>query len=229
MSDLELGVVGAGPQALALLSYLAEYRPETLQRTVVFDTEDWLARWHRQFAACRIAMLRSAIVHHPHPHPYALMDYAHRHGRSAEFSGPIGRPGTELFADFCDDLLDSLQLRGLRLSARAGSGPLRWIRGRDQDDGGHVDRRPGEAERDGSDRGGACCRDRRLVHSRAERVISPVCWGWPQRLQPEDRVMLPQLNKPAFSWSRPSSSMRASARHSSPPTRARRCAVRSGS
>ncbi|MAT61698.1 MAG: hypothetical protein CMH41_08685 [Micrococcales bacterium] len=119
MGDLELAVVGAGPQALTLLTYLAEHGPrELLERTRVFDTSDWLTTWHHQFASYEIPMLRSAWVHHPHPDPYGLIRFGRQEGRDDEFFGRIGRPSTRLFADYCDKLLDGYGLRELRTSAQ---------------------------------------------------------------------------------------------------------------
>ncbi|MCB9411295.1 MAG: SidA/IucD/PvdA family monooxygenase [Actinobacteria bacterium] len=110
--------MGAGPQALTLLSYIAEHQPGLLSRTVVFDPDDWLARWHRQFATYRIPMLRSGCVHHPHPDPYALIRFARERGRSEEFRGSIGRPDTRLFADFCGHLIGEYGLGALRVAER---------------------------------------------------------------------------------------------------------------
>jgi lysine/ornithine N-monooxygenase len=127
MPDIELLVVGAGPQALTLLTYLARHAPEVLERTKVVDSRPWLARWDEQFAAMDIPMLRSACVHHPEPEPYALIDFARTAGRSEEFHGRLGRPGTALFGDFCTHLvshhsLNRCLLPGLvvRLAPRGG-------------------------------------------------------------------------------------------------------------
>lgn len=113
-----LAVVGAGPQSLTLLAYLATYRPDLLETTVVIDPDDWLAAWHRQFARFRIPMLRSACVHHPHPHPYGLIRHARATDRSAELHGSIGRPSTALFADYCDRIVDEHALAGRRIGSR---------------------------------------------------------------------------------------------------------------
>jgi hypothetical protein len=118
-ADVDLAVVGAGPQSLTLLAYLSRYRPDLLERTVVLDPEPWLARWDRQFAAYAIPQLRSACVHHPHPSPYGLIRYARAHGRTGEFAGAIGRPSTTLFRDFCTALIDAHGLEQRRIAVRA--------------------------------------------------------------------------------------------------------------
>lgn len=119
VSDVDLAVVGAGPQSLTLLAYLARYRADLLERTVVLDPDPWLARWDRQFADHGIVRLRSGCVHHPHPSPYELLRFAAKQGRTSEFSGPIGRPATGLFRHFCADLIEELGLERLRRAVRA--------------------------------------------------------------------------------------------------------------
>ena len=117
-NDVQLAVIGAGPQALTLMNYVAVHRPQLLQSAVVFDAEDWLAAWHRQFAAYAIPKLRSACVHHPHPHPYGLLGFARARGLTDEFSGSICRPSTGIFADYCEHLIDDVGLRGMRVAQR---------------------------------------------------------------------------------------------------------------
>ena len=82
MVDVDLLVVGAGPQALTLMAYLSRYAPRLLEGAVVVDPAPWLSRWDAQFSALEIPMLRSACVHHPDPEPYALIDVARNGGRS---------------------------------------------------------------------------------------------------------------------------------------------------
>jgi lysine/ornithine N-monooxygenase len=115
MVDVDLLVVGAGPQALTLMAYLSRYAPRLLEGAVVVDPAPWLSRWDAQFSALEIPMLRSACVHHPDPEPYALIDFARNAGRSEELYGRLGRPGTALFGDFCRHLIDSLGLQSRRM------------------------------------------------------------------------------------------------------------------
>lgn len=137
MADVDLLVVGAGPHALTLMTYLARYAPGVFHRTVVVDPNPWLGRWDTQFSALEIPMLRSACVHHPDPDPYALIDFAKASDRSDELHGPLGRPGTALFSDFCTHLLAAhdLQKRLItacvqRLEARLGTAHVTLSDGR---------------------------------------------------------------------------------------------------
>lgn len=116
--DSELLIVGAGPQALTLVTYLQRLAPAVAERVVVVDTQPWLSQWDAQFASLRIPLLRSGCVHHPDPDPYALIDFARHSRREAEMTGRIGRPSTDLFRDFCTDLIGGLQSQRLHMQAR---------------------------------------------------------------------------------------------------------------
>lgn len=58
--DVELAVVGAGPQALTLLCYLAHHRPDMLPAVAVFDAGDWLAAWPPRTARRRFRCVPTA-------------------------------------------------------------------------------------------------------------------------------------------------------------------------
>lgn len=104
-ATVRIVVAGAGPHALTILQYLATVGVQPAEVMVV-DPRPWLAAWRSRFTAHDIPMLRSSRVHHPHPDPHALMEYARSKGRS-EFYDGIGRPSSGLFDDFCDHLLDA--------------------------------------------------------------------------------------------------------------------------
>jgi glycine/D-amino acid oxidase-like deaminating enzyme len=113
VTDVGLLVVGAGPHALTLLTYLHHYGGLDRHEVLVADPRDWMSAWRERFAAHEIPMLRSACVHHPHPDPYALLAFGRAAGRS-DFHERPGRPGTALFDDFCDHLIADAGLRALR-------------------------------------------------------------------------------------------------------------------
>ena len=113
--------MGAGPHALTcVLSLLAADRA-LAGRIAVADPRPWLHAWDEQLARLDLRMLRSSCVHHPHPSPYALLDAAAAAGRDAELVGPIGRPGTTLFSDFCAGLVEHEDLEAARLPAAVTS------------------------------------------------------------------------------------------------------------
>lgn len=113
----EVLIVGAGPHALTAASYLLQADPGLAGRIAVADPQPWLTAWHRHFARLQLTTLRSTCVHHPHPHPYALLDFARATGRTGELAGPSGQPTAALFDDFCLHLLDHHDLHAALLPA----------------------------------------------------------------------------------------------------------------
>lgn len=128
-------IVGAGPQGLTAAVYLVHSGLDPDDLDVVDPTGRWLDWWHRWFAHLGIDHLRSPAVHHPHPHPYALLDFARERQRSNELAHTYSLPSTELFADFCawvvaDSGLDRAVIAG-RVCDVDRSGVLRLADGRE--------------------------------------------------------------------------------------------------
>ncbi|WP_272128960.1 FAD/NAD(P)-binding protein [Spirulina sp. CS-785/01] len=107
---LDLAIVGAGPQALTLVTHLLQKRAKLRHRLRVFDASGtWLSRWQRQMQAQEIEHLRSPAVHHPHPNPYALRRFAEN--RPQELFPPYDLPGTDLFNEFCGEVIQRWNLQ----------------------------------------------------------------------------------------------------------------------
>jgi cation diffusion facilitator CzcD-associated flavoprotein CzcO len=106
---IDLAIVGAGPQALTLVTHLLQKRTKLRHRFLVFDPNgSWLSQWRHQFSAQAIPHLRSPAVHHPDPNSYALRAFAEH--RPDELFSPYDLPGTQLFEDFCTELIRRWQL-----------------------------------------------------------------------------------------------------------------------
>ena len=109
-TDTDIAVIGAGPQALTLVTHLLQKKKAMRSRFQIFDPSgQWLTRWRRQFAAQEIPYLRSPAVHHPDPNPHALLSFAEH--REQELYDPYRRPGARLFQEFCETVIDRWQLR----------------------------------------------------------------------------------------------------------------------
>ncbi|MEO1065288.1 MAG: hypothetical protein AAFZ07_28055 [Actinomycetota bacterium] len=112
-TEIDTLVVGAGPQALTVLSRWLTDRPAVVGDVLAVDPAGtWLRTWDRQFARQRIDVLRSPGVHHPDPDEMAFL-HAHRYrsrpagparGSGHALRGPLRRPETAAFARFCRDL-----------------------------------------------------------------------------------------------------------------------------
>ena len=108
-ASIDLAIVGAGPHALTLVTHLLQKKQSMRNRFVVLDPAgDWLQQWQHQFAAYEIPHLRSPAVHHPDPNPHALRSFAE--SRSEELFPPYDLPGTQLFQDFCRDVIRHWEL-----------------------------------------------------------------------------------------------------------------------
>jgi hypothetical protein len=108
-----VAIVGAGPQGLTVAVYLVAAGVDPADLVVIDPAGDWLVQWRRRFAALGIEHLRSPSVHHPHPDPYALADFAAEQRRTDELHHRYRLPSTALFHDFCDQLIDEQGLSGL--------------------------------------------------------------------------------------------------------------------
>ena len=64
--SIDIAIIGAGPQALTLVTHLLQKKAAMRNRFVVVDPAgEWMHQWHHQFAAFEIPHLRSPAVHHP--------------------------------------------------------------------------------------------------------------------------------------------------------------------
>ena len=113
----DLAIVGAGPQALTLVTHLLQKKKSMRNRFVVLDPSgQWMQQWQHQFAAYEIPHLRSPAVHHPDPNPHALRSFAE--SRFDELFPPYDLPGTHLFQDFCQEVIRRWQLQDRVVSAK---------------------------------------------------------------------------------------------------------------
>ncbi len=107
--QIDIAVVGAGPQALTLITHLLQKRPKMRGRVRVFDPAGtWLHQWQHQFGAQGIPYLRSPAAHHPSPNPHDLRRFAE--SRPDDLIPPYDRPSTALFQEFCQDLIQQWDL-----------------------------------------------------------------------------------------------------------------------
>ncbi|MDJ0714511.1 MAG: FAD/NAD(P)-binding protein [Prochloraceae cyanobacterium] len=118
---IDLVIIGAGVQALTLTTHLLQKSSKHYSKFIVIDSDGaWMKQWHHQFAAQQIPHLRSPAVHHPDPNPYELRRFAQN--RKSELFPPYDRPGTKLFADFCNEVI-----RRWRLEDKVYRGKVRQI------------------------------------------------------------------------------------------------------
>lgn len=111
----DIAIIGAGPHSLTLVSHILQKKSNLRSKITVFDPSGtWLKQWQHQFFAQEIPHLRSPAVHHPDPNPFALRKFAE--SRPHELFPPFDLPGTELFNDFCQNLIHKNQLQKIVLA-----------------------------------------------------------------------------------------------------------------
>ncbi|MGB3519375.1 MAG: FAD/NAD(P)-binding protein [Elainellaceae cyanobacterium] len=114
---IDIAIIGAGPQALTLVTHMLQKKATLRRQIVVLDgAGQWMQQWHHQFAAFEIPHLRSPAVHHPDPDPHALRSFAA--GRYSELFPPYDLPGTTLFSDFCQQVIHRWQVDPLVVAAQ---------------------------------------------------------------------------------------------------------------
>ncbi len=117
MDPVDIAVIGAGPQALTLVTHLLQKRKDWQARIRVLDPAGvWMSQWQRQFRAQEIPHLRSPAVHHPDPNPYELRRFAESHPQG--LIPPYDRPTTAVFEGFCQDVVQRWQVGSLVMSAQ---------------------------------------------------------------------------------------------------------------
>ena len=106
---IDTAIVGSGPHALTLATHLIQKSKKFCDKFLVLDPSGiWLNGWMKQFSALQIPHLRSPVVHQPDPNPHALSTFAEN--RQAELFYPYDLPGTQIFQDFCTELVQRWQL-----------------------------------------------------------------------------------------------------------------------
>jgi cation diffusion facilitator CzcD-associated flavoprotein CzcO len=114
-NPLDIAVIGAGPQALTLTSQLLQRKPKLRSQLQVFDPSGtWLKQWKQQFNCYEIPHLRSPVAHHPATDVFALRRFAESRSTALH---PPNLPGSRLFEDFCQDLINKSQLQDHVVSA----------------------------------------------------------------------------------------------------------------
>ncbi len=117
LDSIDIAVVGAGPQALTLVTHLLQKRKDWHNRIRVLDPSGcWMQQWQQQFRAQDIPHLRSAAVHHPDPNPYELRRFAESHPQG--LISPYDRPTAALFEGFCQDVVHRWQVGSLVVPAQ---------------------------------------------------------------------------------------------------------------
>lgn len=103
-------IIGGGIHGVHVATMLLEEGGVDPERLRILDPhEEPLASWRRCVANTGMRFLRSSAVHHIHPRPWSLREFACEHGGA--FTPPYDRPSVSLFERHCDVVIREYGLR----------------------------------------------------------------------------------------------------------------------
>ncbi len=135
--NIPVTIIGGGIHGISIALRLLRDIPTAAQHIAVLDRhESPLTAWRNKTERQGMTFLRSPAVHHITPDSLGIVDYADQHSRTDELAPPYSQPSTNLFWDYCNDVLKELQdypiyyqfnVSKLRWDKGAGKFPFRVI------------------------------------------------------------------------------------------------------
>lgn len=135
--NIPITIVGGGIHGVSIALRLLREMPAAAKQLAIVDRHPQpLTQWRDKTKRQGMTFLRSPAVHHISPDALGIVEYAERHNRTRELAPPYAQPSTQLFWDFCNDILAELtkhqvyyrfEVEKLRWDKGAGSFPFRLI------------------------------------------------------------------------------------------------------
>ena len=132
--NVPITIVGSGIHGVSLAIRLLRDMPAAAKSLAMVDRHPQpLTPWRSKTERQGMKFLRSPAVHHITPDALGIVEYAERHNRTDELAPPYSQPSTQLFWDFCNDVLagSELQIPPTRNSVyyQFDVAKLRWDKG----------------------------------------------------------------------------------------------------
>lgn len=133
--NVPITIIGGGIHGVSLAIRLLRDMPAAAAKSlaVVDRHPQPLTQWRCKTERQGMKFLRSPAVHHVTPDALGIVEYAERHNRTDELAPPYSQPSTQLFWDFCNDVLaaSGLQIPPTRNSVyyQFDVAKLRWDKG----------------------------------------------------------------------------------------------------
>ena len=132
--NVPITVIGGGIHGVSIAIRLLRDMPTAAKHLAVVDRHPQpLTQWRSKTERQGMTFLRSPAVHHITPDALGIVEYAERHNRTNELAPPYSQPSTQLFWDFCNDVLavSGLQIPPTRNSVyyQFDVAKLRWDKG----------------------------------------------------------------------------------------------------
>ena len=135
--NIPITIIGGGIHGISIAIRLLREVPIAARYLAIVDRHPHpLTQWRHKTERQGMTFLRSPAVHHITPDALGIVEYAERHNRTPEFAPPYSQPSTQLFWDFCGDMLTELaqyrvyhqfEVAKLRWDKGAGKFPFRLI------------------------------------------------------------------------------------------------------
>ena len=132
--NVPITIIGGGIHGVSLAIRLLRDMPAAAKSLAVVDRYPQpLTQWRSKTERQGMKFLRSPAVHHITPDALGIVEYAERHNRTDELAPPYSQPSTQLFWDFCNNVLSGsgLQIPPTRNSVyyQFDVAKLRWDKG----------------------------------------------------------------------------------------------------
>ena len=135
--NINITIIGGGIHGISIAIRLLREVPTAARYLAIVDRYPHpLTQWRHKTERQGMTFLRSPVVHHITPDALGIVEYAERHNRTPELVPPYSQPSTQLFWDFCGDMLTELaqyrvyhqfEVTKLRWDKGAGKFPFRLI------------------------------------------------------------------------------------------------------
>ncbi|MGV2874286.1 NAD(P)-binding domain-containing protein [Macrococcus capreoli] len=96
-------IIGGGIQGITIALKLLEERKLTIHDLLIIDPYSFISRWKTITNKIGMDYLRSPLVHHVHPNPMHLKQYAKEEDYAQGFSGYYQKPQLEMFNNHIND------------------------------------------------------------------------------------------------------------------------------
>ena len=107
--NIPITIIGGGIHGVSIALRLLREVPTAAKHLAIIDRHPLpLTQWRRKTERQGMTFLRSPAVHHITSDPLGIVEYAERHNRTDELAPPYAQPSTQLFWDFCNEVLASV-------------------------------------------------------------------------------------------------------------------------
>lgn len=135
--NIPITIIGGGIHGISIAIRLLREVPTAARYLAILDRHPHpLTQWRHKTERQGMTFLRSPAVHHITPDALGIVEYAELHNRTSELAPPYSQPSTQLFWDFCGDMLAELaqyrvyhqfEVTKLQWDKGAGKFPFRLI------------------------------------------------------------------------------------------------------